>query len=299
MAPRLTTFRLAHLSDLHLTPPALPFRWSDVMSKRLLSRIAWRRKRHRHLEPVLNAITASIRERAPDHVAITGDLINFATPEEFEAARQWLIGLGPTSDITVSPGNHDALVHRDAPDAFAPWSPWLSDSIKGAFPHLRLRGPVAIINLSSAKPTALHLAQGSLGSAQIERVEAMLRSTGEQGFFRIVLAHHPVASGVVSNRKALTDMASLQAVLARAGAELVLHGHAHEAVLNSVAGPLGAIPVLGVPSASTPAGLAGEQAARWNEIAVSRDTKGFRVQVATHGVTRDLSVIKMGEYALV
>jgi hypothetical protein len=66
-----------------------------------------------------------------------------------------------------------------------------------------------------------------------------------------------------------------------------------------VAGPLGAIPVLGVPSASTPAGLAGEQAARWNEIAVSRDTKGFRVQVATHGVTRDLSVIKMGEYALI
>lgn len=299
MAPRLTTFRLAHLSDLHLTPPALPFRWSDVTSKRLLSRIAWRRKRHRHLEPVLNAITASIRERVPDHVAITGDLINFATPEEFEAARQWLIGLGPTSDITVSPGNHDALVRRNAPDAFAPWSPWLSDSGEGAFPHLRLRGPVAIINLSSAKPTALHLAQGSLGSAQIERVEAMLRSTGEQGLFRIVLAHHPVASGVVSNRKALTDMASLQAVLARAGAELVLHGHAHEAVLNSVAGPLVAIPVLGVPSASTPAGLAGEQAARWNEITVSRDIKGFRVQVSTHGVTRDLSVIKMGEYALV
>ena len=127
----------------------------------------------------------------------------------------------------------------------------------------------------------------------------MLRSTGEQGLFRIVLAHHPVASGVVSNRKALTDRAALAAVLRRAGAELVLHGHAHEAVLNSVPGPLGAIPVLGVPSASTPAGLAGEQAARWNEIAVSLDPKGFRVQVTAHGVTRDLSVIKLGEYALI
>ena len=299
MAPSLTTFRLAHLSDLHLTPPARPFRWADATSKRLLSRIAWRRKRHRHLEAVVNAIAASIRERAPDHVAITGDLINFATPEEFEAARLWLTGLGSTSDVTVSPGNHDALVRRDAPDAFAPWAPWLGDSSERAFPHMRLRGPVAIINLSSAQPTALHLAQGSLGSAQIERAEAMLRSTGEQGLFRVVLAHHPVASGVVSNRKALTDRAALQAVLARTGAELVLHGHAHEAVLNGVAGPLGAIPVLGVPSASTPAGLAGEQAARWNEIAVSRDIEGFRVRITTHGVRRDLSVIKLGEYALV
>jgi 3',5'-cyclic AMP phosphodiesterase CpdA len=299
LAPGLTTFRIAHLSDLHLTPPARPFRWADIASKRLLSRIAWRRKHHRHLKAVLDAITASVGVSLPDHVVITGDLTNFATPEEFEAARHWLAELGAPSTITVSPGNHDALVRRGAPDAFAPWAPWLGDTDETSFPHLRLRDLVAIVNLSSARPTAPHLAQGSLGSAQIEKAEAILRSTGEQGLFRIVLTHHPIASGVVSTRKALTDRAALHAVLARTGAELILHGHAHEAILSSVPGPCGPIPVLGVPSASTPAGRADQHPARWNEIAVSRTAEGFLVHVTARGVEHDLSVVKLGEYALV
>ena len=49
----VTAFRLAHLSDLQLPPPPLPFRWRDVASKRLLSRFAWRRKQHRHIQSVL------------------------------------------------------------------------------------------------------------------------------------------------------------------------------------------------------------------------------------------------------
>src|SRR5690349_23863553 len=52
--PGLTAFRLAHLSDPHLTPPPLPFRWGDLASKRALSRFAWRRKHHRHSAAVLD-----------------------------------------------------------------------------------------------------------------------------------------------------------------------------------------------------------------------------------------------------
>lgn len=295
----MIAFRLAHLSDPHLTSPAHTLRWTDVVSKRLLSRIAWRRKRHRHLETVLEAITASIRASAPDHVLVTGDLINFATPAEFDAARLWLAGLGPPQCVTVSPGNHDALVRRGAPDAFAPWASWLGDGDGETFPRLRVRGPVAIINLSSALQTPPHLAQGSMGSAQGERAGALLRLTGEQGLFRIVLIHHPVVSGVVPKRKALTDQAALQAVLAREGAELVLHGHAHEALLNTIPGPRGPIPVVGVPSASTPTGLGEDQSARWNEIFVLREDDGFKIRIAAHGIASDLSVVKLGEYTLV
>lgn len=292
----MTAFRLAHLSDLQLPPPPLPFRWRDVASKRLLSRFAWRRKQHRHDQVVLDAIAADIAARRPDHVAITGDIINFSTPEEFAAARAWLANLGDPGGVTVSPGNHDALSARGAPEAFAPWRPWLGD--EGAdFPYLRVRGPVALINLSSAVPTALHLAQGELGAAQIAAARALLREAAERGLYRVVLVHHPVAPDVVSGRKELVDADALRAMLAETGAELILHGHAHEALLTTVPGPAAAIPVLAVPAASTPAGGRG-QPARWNELEILRDGKGFRTTVTARGITPELTVEHKGSFVL-
>jgi 3',5'-cyclic AMP phosphodiesterase CpdA len=290
-------FRIAHLSDLQLPPPPLPFRWRDVASKRLLSRFAWRRKQHRHDQAVLDAIAADIGARKPDHVVITGDVINFSTPEEFAAARVWLQALGDPHDLTVSPGNHDALSVHGAPEAFAPWRPWLGDGDDAGFPYLRVRGPVALVNLSSAIPTALHLAQGALGSAQIERARALLRDAGARGLYRVVLVHHPVALNVVAGRKELVDAEALRAMLAEAGAELVLHGHAHRALLTSIPGPRGAIPVLAVPAASTPAGGRG-QPARWNEIEIARDGAVFRTRVTARGVTPALTVEELGSFAL-
>jgi len=293
----VTAFRLAHLSDLQLPPPPLPFRWRDVASKRLLSRFAWRRKRRRHIQAVLDAIAADVIARAPDHVAITGDVINFTTPEEFAAARTWLEGLGDPVNITVSPGNHDALSTAGAPRSFAPWKPWLGDGDEGGFPYLRVRGPVALISLSSAVPTALHLAQGTLGADQIERARGLLDETGARGLYRVVLLHHPVASGVVARRKELTDAGALRAMLREAGAELILHGHAHEALVTRTAGPKGPIPILAVPAASTPYGGHG-QPARWNEIAIERDGAGFRTTVTAHGITAAMTVEALGSYVL-
>jgi len=293
----VTAFRLAHLSDLQLPPPPLPFRWRDAASKRLLSRFAWRRKRHRHIQAVLDAIAADVVAHAPDHVAITGDVINFATPEEFAAAREWLEHLGAPSDVTVSPGNHDALSAAGSPKSFEPWRPWLGDEEDSGFPYLRVRGPVALVNLSSAVPTALHLAQGTLGAAQIERARAMLREAGERGLYRVVLLHHPVAPGVVAGRKELTDAQALRAALAETGAELILHGHAHEALMTRTTGPAGPIPILAVPAASTPFGGHG-QPARWNEIAIQRDGAGFRTRITAHGITASMSVEPLGSYDL-
>jgi 3',5'-cyclic AMP phosphodiesterase CpdA len=294
---RLTAFRLAHLSDPHLPPPELPLRWSNLASKRLLSRLAWRRKRRRHLKAVLDTLTTDVAASRPDHLAITGDLTNFSTPEEFAAARAWLETLGDPRGVTVSPGNHDALAARDAPVGFAPWRPWLGDEPEPAFPYLRVRGPVALVNLSSAIPTGLHSARGALGPAQVDRAKALLATARAQGLFRVVLVHHPVAPGVVSKRKSLTDAPLLRAALAAAGAELVLHGHAHEALLTAVPGPMGPIPTLGLPSASTPTGLH-DQAARWHEIAIRREGQGFQARVSARGVTVGVTMEALGGYSL-
>jgi Predicted phosphohydrolases len=296
----LSTFRLAHLSDPHLTPPASALRGGGL-SKRVLSRFAWRRKRHRHNPAILQAIAADMLAARPDHIAVTGDLTNFSTPEEFDAAARWLEGLGEPRDITVSPGNHDALVARGAPTNFGPWRRWLGDDPDGDFPHLRVRGPVAIINACSAMPTGPHLATGALGAAQLEHLARLLVETGEQRLFRVLLVHHPVAAGAVSKRKSLTDAAALRELLAARGAELVLHGHAHEALMNRIAGPAGPIPTLGVPSASTPPGFH-DPPARWNliEIAPGADgfAGGFRVRIEARGVQDGAAVTALGAFSL-
>jgi 3',5'-cyclic AMP phosphodiesterase CpdA len=113
----------------------------------------------------------------------------------------------------------------------------------------------------------------------------------------MVLIHHPPAAGLVSRRKSLVDADALRAVLADTGAELILHGHSHEGSLAAVRGPRGPVPVLGVASASTPAGLQ-HRAARWNEIAIARDGDGFRAEVAVRGVVQDLHVETLGRYGL-
>lgn len=294
----MSTFRLAHLSDPHLAPPAGALGPADIFSKRLLSRFAWRRKRHRHSPEVLAAIAADVRAAAPDHVAVTGDLTNFATPAEFAAAAHWLESLGAPADVTVSPGNHDALTARRAPERFAPWSPWLGDTPGADFPHVRVRGPVALINACSAVPTALHLAQGALGADQLARLAQVLAGTGAQGLCRVLLVHHPVSAGAVSGRKALVDAEALRGLLAEHGAELVLHGHAHEALLNRVTGPGGAaIPVLGVPSASTPPGRH-DPAARWNLIEIARAPSGVQLRVEARGVVEGARIEPLGGYTI-
>lgn len=291
----MTDFRLAHLSDPHLPPPPSPFRVADLLSKRSVSRMAWRRKHARHDPAVLAALIRDIEARGVDHVAITGDLTNFSTPEEYAAAAEWLSSLGDPGGITVSPGNHDALVRRGAPDRFTPWEPWLGDAGDDDFPRLRRRGPVALLNLSSAVATAPQSAQGRLGARQIADAAQRLRAA--EGAFRVLLIHHPPADGLVSRRKSLTDAAELRAMLAEAGAELILHGHAHEPSLASVRGPRGPIPVLGAPSASSPPGKA-HRAARWHEISVSRDGVAWRLAVSVRGVGPRLAFDELGSYRL-
>ncbi|TCS12618.1 metallophosphoesterase [Caulobacter sp. BK020] len=297
----MSIFRLAHLSDLHLPPPKGAFGWRDLLSKRLLSRIAWRRKHREHRPEVLEVVIADLKAHAPDHIAITGDLTNYASRAEYEAARVWLEALGPARDITVSPGNHDALVGARDGDSFAAWTPWLGDDGEAIFPQVRLRDGVALFNLCSAVPTAPHLATGRLGPAQLERLDALLGDPAYRDAFRVLLIHHPPIPGAVARRKSLEDQDALRALLVRHGADLVLHGHAHEAMVSTAPGPDGAaIPVLGVPSASA-LGERGHPAARWHGVEIDRQADGgIEVKLVARGLDPATGQAgELGRYVLV
>jgi 3',5'-cyclic AMP phosphodiesterase CpdA len=94
------------------------------------------------------------------------------------------------------------------------------------------------------------MATGRLGSAQIDRLAALLDHCRGEGRFRVVLMHHPPQTSPGRRFKRLIDAPQLRATLQRHGAELVLHGHDHVHSVVYLDGPQRRIPAVGVPSAS-------------------------------------------------
>jgi len=243
-------FVLAHLSDPHLGP--LPkARLLELAGKRATGFLHWRRTRRLiHRGDVLARIVADVKAQAPDHLAVTGDLVNISLAGEYPPARAWLESLGSSRHVTLVPGNHDAYVRSAAAHPQLHWGDYMRGDEAGGFPFLRRRGPLALIGLSSAVPTAPLLSTGRLGAAQIACLAELLDRCRDEGLFRVVMVHHPPASRAARYFKRLVDGAALRAALASHGAELVIHGHNHVHSLVYCAGPQRRIPVLGVPSAS-------------------------------------------------
>lgn len=251
-------FLLAHLSDLHATTvrPRSP---TELFGKRGLGWLSWkRRRRFEHRDFVLEALLDDLPGRGADHVAISGDLTHVGLASEIEEAAGWLARIGPPEGVSLVPGNHDAYGPPAASDPWAVWAPYMTslqadglDVAPGPFPFVRRVGPIAIVGVSSAVPTALWLATGRIGEAQRARLGAILEKLGAEGRFRVLLIHHPPVPAGQSRRRQLDDAPALRALLARAGAELVLHGHTHRTAIDRLAGPGGPIPVVGVPSASS------------------------------------------------
>ena len=253
-------FRLAHLSDPHVPPLPRP-RLGELMNKRAFGYLSWQyRRKAIHRAETLERLTQDLRSKRPDHVVVTGDLVNISLPGEFETATDWLRRLGPPDRVTVVPGNHDAYIALPFSQSWRHWAGYMSNEADGNpgreptgfgdFPAVRRRGPLAILGTSSALPSGPGMATGKLGAAQLERLECRLAQLGREGLFRVVLVHHPPLDETTKHRKRLLDSAEFRSVLKRSGAELVLHGHDHRFLEAEIGGDDGAIPVFGVPSAS-------------------------------------------------
>ena len=251
----------AQVSDPHLTSLE-QVDWHDLVNKRVLGYLSWRkRRRNEHRSEVLDALREDLQQVSPEHIAVTGDLTHIGLPAEFLEARAWLEALGEPHKVTVVPGNHDAYIATGWDDSLAHWREYLESDdptagssgapAEGAFPSLRIRGPVALIGLSTARPSAPFMATGSLGGRQLQRLGELLEGTGRQGLFRVVLLHHPPVPGEEKWRKRLTDAGRLCEVIAEQGAELVLHGHQHRPVQSHIEIPGTHVPVFGIPSASS------------------------------------------------
>lgn len=291
-------FVLAHLSDPHLAPLPAP-RPHELFGKRMLGYLNWRHKRQSiHRRGMLDALVCDLKAQAPDHVAVTGDLVNIATQAEFAQARAWLDALGSPRDVTLVPGNHDGYVRRALAMQAGFWRDYMTgdaaDAASPAFPFVRQRGPVVLIGLSTSVPTAAFMATGWLGAVQIARLDALLAH--ESGRCRVVLIHHPPRSRS-SHYKRLVDAAGLLAVLRQRGAELLLHGHDHVHALEWLDGPAGPIPAVGVPSASA-AVAEPREAAGYNLYRIDGGPGAWQCEVTTRGVVDGEKIVELARREL-
>jgi 3',5'-cyclic AMP phosphodiesterase CpdA len=285
------TFLLAHVSDPHLAPLPRP-RLIELIGKRVTGYINWRRKRQAiHDADVLARIVADVKAQHPDHIAVTGDLVNLALPAEYQPARAWLDALGPPGDVTLVPGNHDAYVRSGVAASQAHWGDFMRGDEAAAeaspqFPFLRRRGPLALIGVSTSVPSLPFMAIGRVGAEQLQRLERVLDDCARAGLYRVLLIHHPPTSKPSHYLKRLTDGAQFRDVLARHGAELVIHGHNHRRQTVWLDGPDGRIPAIGVPSASeAPPGE--HDPAGYNLYRIEGTNGAWRCEVITRGMTSD------------
>ena len=277
-------YTLAHLSDPHLAPLPVPG-VVELIGKRETGYINWqRRRRFIHDAAVLGKIVADLKSQAANHIAVTGDLTNIALRQEFVQGGAWLATLGAPADVTVIPGNHDAYVRAAAAEPERCWSDYMhGDDGAGGFPFVRRHGPLALIGLSTAVPTAPFMATGRLGEAQIARLGDTLAALAREKTFRVVLIHHPPVSQA-KRHKRLTDAAEFLGVIGTRGAELVLHGHDHLHMLNWLSGPNGTrVPAVGVPSASAAWGTS-KHAAAYNLYAIDGAPGAWTCEMTSRGI---------------
>lgn len=252
--------RIAHLSDLPLLDleGAVPFR---LLNKRLTGYLNLQlRRKSVHKPQAAIAVAKAIRAMDVDHVVITGDVSNLALEREFEKVRRFVEDdLGFTDDrVSIVPGNHDAYTggaHRSR-RFDRTFARYLRSDVpvaeEGAFPFVKLRGPAAIIGLSTAKPRPPFVASGALGGAQVDALRRALAHPEVQRRTVVVLQHHPWHNKGRLHwiLEGLWDHVAEADALRHLDRGLLLHGHQHRRVHREVPTDRGHIDALGATSAS-------------------------------------------------
>ena len=233
-------FRIAHLSDLHVLSAA-GVEWRRMLfNKRMTGYANLLLHRGRvYRRDYLRAVLAAAVVEA-DHVVVTGDITNLSLESEYEAARALLREVAQSVEVSVVPGNHDIYlpsVHRQGrfPHHFAGFldsdlPQFARDLPAGAFPYVKLRGPVAIIGLSSAVPRPPFVSAGYLGELQLTALADLLAHPEVARRMPVVLVHHPPVDArwtIMRLRDGLVDAASLRRMLQGLSRGLILYGHTH------------------------------------------------------------------------
>jgi 3',5'-cyclic AMP phosphodiesterase CpdA len=210
--------RILHVSDLHFGTPSVP-------------------EQVRALEEMV----AHERFRA---IVISGDLSQRTRTREFEQARDLIARLEKAAPVLTVPGNHDTA-WWNAPGGVGSvqsmYSRYRTFINKNLEPVLHVPG-ISIVGLNSShgiqpftlttRPRDLSVV-GALQPSQWAAAKAEFAAS-PAGDLKVLVFHHNLLRGRLSNRWGLANRAAGIAEAAATGADVVLCGHDHQERIEQV-----------------------------------------------------------------
>ncbi len=211
--------RIVHLTDLHFGA------YVDLEQIAVLERL--------------------VPELAPAAIVISGDLTQRARHGEFQRALAFVEQLRHTAPTLVVPGNHDVrwwsspFGLRGELPKYRHYRRYFGDTLGPvlAVPGLIIAGTVSAHGLAGGSVTRNPrdlTVKGHLPRSETDRAREAFQQA-EPGACRVLVLHHNVLRGRLSNRWGLARPLETQDRIAAAGAELVLCGHDHEEAVAPIA----------------------------------------------------------------
>ena len=187
----------------------------------------------------IEALEHMIPDLRPDAVVVAGDLSQRARHGEFQRARAFVNTASDTAPTLVIPGNHDVqwwwrpLVPFGKEPVYRKYRHYFGDELA---PTLTIPGGAVI----AAALTSHGVAWGSLTTSvrdiavkghlpkrEVLRVQRLFAGT-DPALARVLVAHHNVLRGEISQRMGLAHWRRAQQRIIESGADVVLCGHDHQ-----------------------------------------------------------------------
>jgi 3',5'-cyclic AMP phosphodiesterase CpdA len=187
---------------------------------------------------LLEAVQDLVPDLDPTAIVLSGDLGLRARHGEFLAARSFMYDLKRTAPVVAVPGNHDVQWWRRPFVPFgnsAKYKKYMQHFGPTLTPTLSMPGILIASVLTahgiawgSLTPRLRDLAvKGHLPKKEAIRVKALF-DKAEPAELRVLVVHHNVLRGEISERMGLARWRQAQQRIVESGAEIVLCGHDHQ-----------------------------------------------------------------------
>jgi len=183
----------------------------------------------RHDPLIAEALLADLAAEKPDLVAVSGDLTQRARRQEFAAAREFLDRL--VAPVIAVPGNHDVPLYNPLRRVFRPLERFRRHITAQHNPFFA-DAELAVLGINTAR--AASFSNGRISHHQMDEIRALFAQlSGEH--FRVLVTHHPLLPPLFAPDRQIVGRAepALEAV-AKAGVDLLLTGHYHQASSRNV-----------------------------------------------------------------
>lgn len=246
---------ISHTSDIHL-PLTFKPNISSLFNKRVIGYInhySNRRNVHKleNIELILNDIKL---KNKTGHTILSGDIVNLSLEEEFIKANEFLGKYFTKNNLSIIPGNHDAYVNIKYKNSLCHLTNYLDESAPlnqdSPFPYIKKIKNIALIGISTAVPSPPFMCWGRVSKEQLIKLEEILSSIEKENNFVLLFLHHPIHHYGAFNLKGLLNKEELIETISKFNIHLIIHGHLHREIHNSIEIKEVLVPCIGAPSGS-------------------------------------------------